>query len=190
MLRKKIKSDDSLPKIEVDGDVVELLRKIREVCCQITTNTSLYSSVDEAKRRYFTYKQQPEDDNETHLRTFKSNSDVIENYKGSMYKDKAVLDYERQQGIKKNVTHNNDELRSIVKERMMGTALRNLSDMNRYGPLMTDIRDQYDYVINLYPKTLSAGHYMLEDYIRSRQLCSKKKKLKNSDEQYRNRGDR
>ena len=95
MLSTKLKDDDSVPKIEVDGDVVEILKKNWGVYRQMTTNASLYDSIDEAERRYYTYKQQPEDNNETHLRTFKSNSDVIEHYKGSMYKDKALLDYER-----------------------------------------------------------------------------------------------
>ena len=182
MLRTKLKGDDELAKIEIDGDVVELLKKIRGVCRQMTTNESLYDSIDEAKRRYYTYRQQPEDDNETHLRTFKSNSDVIEHYKGSLYEDKALIDYEKEQDAKNGKNHNESELKFFVKDRMMGTALLKRSGMSRYGPLMTNIRDQFGYGIDVYPKTLASGHDMLEDYARSRRLYSKKKKLNISDE--------
>ena len=55
-------------------------------------------------------------------------------------------------------------------------ALIKRSDMSRYGPLMTDIRDQYGYVVDVYPKTLVSDHNMLEDYARSRKIYPKKKK--------------
>lgn len=53
----------------------------------------MYNSIDEAKRMYYVYMQQLEDGNKTHLRTFKSNSDVTAHYKGSLYEDKACMYY-------------------------------------------------------------------------------------------------
>jgi len=131
ILRTKLKGGDELKRIEIDGDEVELLKNIRGVCRQMTTNVPLYDSIDETKRRYYTYRQQPKDDNETHLRTFKSNSNVIKHYKGSLYKDKALIDYERELDAKNDKNHSESELKSIVKDRMMGTALLKRSDMSR-----------------------------------------------------------
>ena len=85
MLRTKLKGDDDFIIIENDGDVVELLKKIRGVCRQTTENASLYDSIDDTKKRYYLCRQQPEDDNEFHIRIFKSNPDVIEHYKGNLY---------------------------------------------------------------------------------------------------------
>ena len=68
---------------------------------------------------------------------------------------------------------------------MMGTALLKRSDMTRYGPLMTDIRDQHGYGIDVYPKILAAGHDMLEDYARSRKLFLAKKKPKSTQKKFR-----
>ena len=65
---------------------------------------------------------------------------------------------------------------------MMGTALIKRSDMSRYCPLTTDIRDQFGYGVDVYPKPLASGHDMLEDYARIRRLYPKKKKLKTLDE--------
>ena len=81
--------------------------------------------------------------------------------------------------MKNGVDRTGDELKGIVKERMMGTALLKRSYMSRYGPLMTDIRDQYVYGIDVYPKTLAPGYDMLEGYARSRRLYPKEKKTKN-----------
>ena len=56
MFRNKLKGDDELAKIEINGDVVELLKKIRGVCRQMTTNASLYDSINEAKKMYYVYR--------------------------------------------------------------------------------------------------------------------------------------
>ena len=86
------------------------------------------------------------------------------------------MDYEKTQGIKNGIKYADDQLKVIVKEKMLGTALLKCSDMSRYGPLMVDIRDQYGYGIDVYPKTPALGHDILEDYAKSRKLSPKKKK--------------
>jgi len=65
----------------------------------------------------------PEDDNETHLRTFKSNSDVVEHYQGNLYEDKALIKYEKKEDIAHNRSHTEEQILDIVTEKMMGTAL-------------------------------------------------------------------
>ena len=145
----------------------------------MTTNISLYDSLDESKRRYHTYRQQPKNNNGTHLRTFKrSNSEVAENRTGNLYEDKALIDYAKEQDLKNGKIHTDNEIKAIVKDKMMGTATIKRSDMNRYYFLMTGVRDQYGYGQEVYPKLLAAGHDMLEDYVRYRKLYTKKKKTK------------
>jgi len=174
----------------MSGDVVELLKKIRGVCREMTKNASLYGSIDEAKKRYFLYYQKPEDDNEHHLRTFKSNSDVVEHYKGSIYDDKALIEYKKKEAVKNGESYTDLEIKALAKEKMVGTTLLKRSDMNRYGPLMTDIRDQYSYGIDVYPKMLASAHSMLEDYVRSRKVFPKNKKTPEDEEyMYRRRVD-
>ena len=148
-LRTKLKYNEDMREIEMNGGVVELLKKIRGVCCQMTTNASIYDSIDEAKPTYYSYCQQPEDNNELHLRTFKSNSDVIEHYKGNLYKGAALIEHEKHIDRTNNRIRTDDEIKEVVKEKIMGMALVKLSDMSRYGPLMTDIRDQYGYGIDV-----------------------------------------
>jgi len=63
-----------------------------------------------------------------------------------------------------------------VREKMMDTTLLKRSDMSRCGLLMTDIRYQFGYGINVYPKSLTAAHDMhgAGNYIISQERKSRK----------------
>jgi len=63
----------------------------------MNTNVSLYNAINEAKKRFYKYRKMQEDNNETHLRAFKSNSNVVEYYKGHLYGDEALVQYEKDQ---------------------------------------------------------------------------------------------
>ena len=78
MMRTKLRGNEAFEKVELSGDVVELLRMVQGTCREMTTNALLYDAIDEAKKRYYTYRQQPEDGNEAHLKAFQSNTEVVE----------------------------------------------------------------------------------------------------------------
>jgi len=82
MIRTKLNGNNNFDQRELDGDLVKLLKMIRGECREMTTNASLYDAIDKSKKRYYTYRQQPEDDNEAHLKASKSNTDVVEHYNG------------------------------------------------------------------------------------------------------------
>ena len=92
-----------------------------------------------------------------------------------MFDNKALINHEKEINSKNGVKRSDAQVKAVVREKMMGTALLKRSDMQRYMPLMTDIRDQHGYGIDVYPKTLSSGHDILEDYARSRKLLPEKK---------------
>ena len=50
--------------------------------------------------------------------------------------------------------------------------------MTKYGPLITAIRDQHGYGMDVYPKTLASGYDMLENCARNRKLFPTKRKPK------------
>lgn len=129
----------------------------------MTTNASLYDAIDESKRNYYIYYQQPEDDNEKHQRNYKSNVDVVEHHGGSLFNDPVLIKHEKDEDIKNSIpAKTEEEYAEIVKQKEMGVGILKRSDHNRYGPLLTSICDQYGYGMDVYPKTLSAGHDMLE----------------------------
>ena len=61
----------------------------------MTTNASIYDSIDEATKHYYLYRQQPEDSNGTHLRSFNSNFDVVGNYRETCMKIRHWYNMER-----------------------------------------------------------------------------------------------
>lgn len=99
-----------------------------------------------------------------------------------------MIDHEKKEAIRVGKTCTNEEIKALVKERMMGTALLKRSAMSMYGPTMTNIRDQFGYEIDLYLKSLAAAYDILEDYARSRKLYPKRNKLKEGDDKYRKKG--
>ena len=76
-----------------------------------------------------------------------------------------MIQRDKDQDAKNSVTVKTDaEYKEIVKQKAMGVGIIKRADYDRSGPLLTSIRDQYGYGMDVYPKTLVAGHDMLEDY--------------------------
>merc|ERR1719491_1029325 len=70
-MKTKLKGNETFTQVENDGNVSELLKMIRVVTREMNTNESVYNAIDKSKRKYYTYIQAPEDDDEIHSRTFK-----------------------------------------------------------------------------------------------------------------------
>ena len=70
MMKRKLKGHENMKKVEKDGNAAELLKMIRGVSREVDINASIYDAIDEAKRKYYTYHQQPYEDNEHHARVF------------------------------------------------------------------------------------------------------------------------
>ena len=47
MMRTKLKGNEKFEEVELNGDVVELLKMIRGTCREMTTNASLHDAIDE-----------------------------------------------------------------------------------------------------------------------------------------------
>lgn len=101
MMQSKLRGNEKLEQVDLNGDVVELLKMAQGACREMTTNASLHDAIDETKRRYYIYKQKSEYNNEQHLKTFKSNTEVVKHYEGSLFDDKVLIKYERDQNTKK-----------------------------------------------------------------------------------------
>lgn len=154
-----------------------MIKLIQKISKEMNPNSSIYDSIDETKSKYYTYRQRPEDSNETHTKTFKSLVEHVEHSGEYLYKDKVLVEHEKALEVKAEVNVSNktdDGYYPIIKEKAMGAALIKRSDQGRYRVLLTDIRDQHGYGSDVYPKK-SAAHNMLEDFARSRNLVPRKK---------------
>jgi hypothetical protein len=80
LMQNKLKALKHFQDMENKGDVTTPLKEIRGISHQLESNTSVYDSLDEAKRRFYAYKQSEEDSNAQHLQNFKTTMEVIEHF--------------------------------------------------------------------------------------------------------------
>ena len=94
-MQNKVKATRKFEDKDTNGDVTWLLKEIRSVSHQLEASVSLYDSVDEAKRAYYLYKQEPEDLNSTHLKNYRTNVDVVKHFRNDLFIDKALITLKR-----------------------------------------------------------------------------------------------
>ena len=166
LMKNKLTMAKNFGNFEDKGDVTELLKDIRRISLQIETNTSIYDALDEAKTIFYTYRQEDNESNAKHLKNFKSIVEAIDHLGGSMFMDKALLDYERDQDDRNPTTlsRSEEELSMAVRERMMGVVFIKRASKAKYGKLMNKIRDQHAFNIDVYPKTLHDAYELLENH--------------------------
>ena len=170
-------------KFETEGNVTKLLKEIRRVSLQIETNTSVYDAMDEAKSLYYNYRQDKDESNTKHLRNFKSIVEAIKHLGGTMFVDKSLIDYEKELDNKNySVINRTDvELKAHVREKLMAVAFLKRAKYD-YKKLMTTIRDQHTFGIDVYPSTLYDAYELMENHSST--------DTKNRDEEARKRRER
>jgi hypothetical protein len=174
LMRNKLCAVQNFQKIETDGDVTALFKEIRGISHQLESNTSVYDSLDEAKRRFYLYKQGDEEPNAKHLQNFKTMVEVIEHFGGNIFRDDALIAIEKEKDIKAGSIPllGEKELQvhyqKKVRDKMMGTAFLKRANGKRYDPFLLSIRDQFAFGINVYPTSLTAAYELLENYTSSR----------------------
>ena len=123
-MHNKVKASRKFEDKDKNGDVTWLLKEIRSVSHQLEASVSLYDSVDEAKRAYYLYKQEPEDLNSTHLKNYRTNVDVVKHFGSDLFSDEALLTYEKEKEKEKDNTNgktgvSEEEYRDIVRDKLM-----------------------------------------------------------------------
>ena len=150
---------------ESKGDVTELLKEVRRASLQIKTNTSVYDAMDEARCLYYSYKQEKNESNTKHLKNFKSIVEAIEHLGGEMFADGALIKYEANQDIKNELEppRSKATLKKDVRENMMTVVLIKRAKFD-YKKLITTIRDQHAFGIDVYPETLHDAYELLKNH--------------------------
>jgi hypothetical protein len=108
----------------------------------VETNVSIYDAIDEAKRRYYRMYQGEEDTNATYLNDYRAAIDTLDHYESSIFEDPALIAYERDAANKNKVTLTDEQIKTIVKDKMQGIGFLKKSDRGRYASLLTRIRDK------------------------------------------------
>ena len=161
LMQHKLRAVSSFDTIEDQADTVSLLKEIRSITMQFESHMSIYDGIFEAKRRFFLYKQRPDESNETHLRTYKTLVDSVEHFGGSIMFDPGLLKYEQS---KDKANTSDDKLKILVKNKMKAVGLLKLSDNKRYARLIQDLEDHHTFGNDLYPATINSAFEMLQNH--------------------------
>jgi len=96
LMQKKLKASRKFEDRDIEGDVPWLLVEIRSISHQLEANLSLYDSVDESKRAYYLYVQEPEDTNATHFKNYRTKMDVVKHFGSNLFHNEALIAYEKE----------------------------------------------------------------------------------------------
>lgn len=161
-LQNKVKSVKGYEAFEGQGKIAELLKTVRDVMSQVEPTTYVWDSIDEAKSRYYKYKQCERDSNAIHMRNVKHLVETVEHLGGDLFNDVAAL-------TKEFPNQANDARTESARDRIMGMDLIKRADPTRYAGLLNDIKNQYVLGKNVYPQTLRSAYEVLESYNGHRQ---------------------
>jgi len=165
LLQNKLKATKSFDKILSEGDIVTLLKEIKKIAHQAEDNVCIYDALDEVMRRFYTYRQSPDEDNATHLEKFKDFVEVLEYFGVDMFCDPCLVNYEKEQDKKKNLPPVSDEsYKERAKQRQLGTAFIRRSNMKQYGPLLRSMRDQFLHGFDVYPQGIEEAYALLQNH--------------------------
>ena len=151
--------------MENDGDVTNLLKEIRGISHQLEANTSVYDSLDKAKRLYYAYRQGEDETNDKHLKNFKNLVEVIKHFGGDIFHDNALIKHEKEKDIEANlIPLSNEQYMTRVRNKMMAVGFLKRANTKKFTHLMTSIRDQFSFNIDVYPTTLNKAYELLENH--------------------------
>jgi len=168
LLRNKLKLSPDFERIEDTTNVSALLKEIRGISYQIDPNQSIYDAIDELQKQFFTYRQE-DSNNVLHLARFKDYVDVMEHFGIEMFQDECCIEHEEAKDKAKGLkTVSQDAYAKKVKEKRLATCLLRRSNMQIYGPLMRELRDNYLHKLDLYPNTLDEAYNLLQSHSSAR----------------------
>jgi hypothetical protein len=176
LMQNKLRAIAHFQTIENDGNVTELLKEIRGVSHQLEANTSVYDSLHEAKRKFYTYRQGDNESNAKHLQNYKSIVEVIEHFGGNIFRYLALVKFEKEKDRKLGTLSAEDEnttetilhYERVVREKMMAVAFLKSANNKRYDVLMKSIRENFAFGMDVYPSTLHAAYELLESHSSTR----------------------
>ena len=181
-MTNKLKGVKGYNDMEKNCDVAALLRAVRDLSNKVEEKVSPYETLDDLKKQFYLYRQQPGEDNATHLMKFKDLVEILEQFGSSCFTDSALVEEEEKK--EKNKERGIGECEKISREKYLAVSFLRRADLGRYGPLVRELRDGKLHGMDLYPKTLDAAYTLLENH-----SSGKRRQHNNQDRNKENRSD-
>jgi hypothetical protein len=163
-LKNDLKASDSFTSICSSQDVIALLRLIQSLCCSYDAKTQGVMATVASHKCLFTYYQKDGIDNHTYHREFLTHVETLKTYGGIgvvgvvptflSAKIKELVD----SGAIANAMNPTDAERAIaiaaVRDEYLAVLMLSGAHSKRFGELQTDLKNQYGYGDDRYPKTM------------------------------------
>ena len=162
LLQNKLKSRPTFVKMVDNCDVTTLFKEIKILSNKMEDNISTYDALHEAKATLFCYQQSDDETLADHMRNFKDLCNSIEYHGGDVFFDREMVKAVIRSDPTEDVgTISGDDYRTRVTDKAKAVAFLKCANRKTYGKLLSSIREQYSFKINVYPKNLSDAHEML-----------------------------
>ena len=162
LLQNKLKSSNKYNEFDNNCDVASLLTEIKKLSSKLEENTSAYDALRESKVKFYRYQQSEEETLADHMRNFKDLVSSVKYHGGDIFFDRDMMENEFREDKEKNIIKATPEgYRNRTIEKSKAVAFIKSANKKKYGRLLTNIRDQQSFKIDVYPKTLAEAYKML-----------------------------
>jgi hypothetical protein len=161
----------------IKDNVIELLKRIRELTHETDESRYPYMAVIETIARMINLRQQDDEDLITYVRRFKNQRDIVKEQLGNKFLESFVEWTQEYKDLGGDVTRET-ALKKTAMEKFYGALLIRNSDRVKYGPLLTMLTSQYSMTQDQYPKTLVEATKVLELHRFDPSYYERKKKSK------------
>ena len=159
LMQNKCRNDKDFEEIEEKCDVVRLLKIIKNASHELESNTCVWDALSQAKRRFYAYKQADHEPNAVHVKNLKNLFSVIEYYDGNMFEDEVLMNSIKEDATNSGESIDDAECKRRVKNKCLALELVNSS---KWRTVIEDIRTQFLYKNDIYPKDLTEAFELLE----------------------------
>ena len=130
-------------------------------------------ALHDAKVKLYTYQQKDDETLAEHIRNFKDLVAVVDYYGGDPFYDKRMAEKEMEKDKEKGAsTKTVAEYKKIVSDRAKAVALLRSACRKKYSRLMSNIRDQYTFKIDVYPSNITDAYDLLSTHYTAKKKSS------------------
>jgi hypothetical protein len=158
-MRAKLESRDTHETVAIAGNVLGLLKKIKDAEISFQSEKYKVHALYEAKRRFYSLYQDRNMTVQAYLEKFKNQVDVIEHCGGSVHEES--LAEEALEGSTAPTEAEQNEAKMTAKEQCMSCVFNLSADLNRYGKLIEDFENSYIQKQFKYPTNMNEAYSLL-----------------------------
>ena len=176
LMQSRCMSRDEYEEIEKNSNVVELLKMIKVCSHEMESRSYTWDALSQAKRSFYAYHQGENESNSTHVKNIKTLVSVIEHYEERAFEDPILIKSVKEEAEEAGEKITKEECAKRAKSRTIALEILKSS---KYKGAIADVREQFLYRNNIYPKDITEAFELLEHQARRQARRNKAARGKN-----------